>query len=814
MNNPDLLLKALSEAEADLARLTKEREHAVGKVKKLRAELASSKTPPHNGAENHTPTSFSKNALPEEKIRLFADLFRGRDDVFAKLWISKTSEKKGYSPVCEYEWQPGICTKPLAKCTNCKYLPLSHEVIRGHLEGRHTIGVYPLRLDETCYFLAVDFDKKSWQEDAAAFLEVCRAMNIPAALERSRSGNGAHVWIFFSEPVSASLARNLGSCLITETMSRHHQLGMESYDRFFPNQDTMPKGGFGNLIALPLQKHARQHGNTEFLDEQFQPYADQWAYLASIKKLNTVEVQRLVSEAAKRDGITGIAFSSSEEEIPPWAHQRVANRSLLGLRGHVPSRLRVTIANQLYIEKSGLPSPLLTAIKRLASFHNPKFYEAQSRRLSTFRIPRIISCAENFPDYLAIPRGCLKALRELVEPIGISIECTDERIDGETIDVAFHGKLTESQEVAVQELLRHDLGMFVAPPGSGKTVVGINLIARRKRSTLVLVYRQPLMEQWRAQLMEFLNVDSDAVGQIGGGKNSRTGTIDVAMLQSLVHKGQVDPRVGEYGHIIVDECHHVPAFSFEQVLKQARARYVTGLTATPYRRDGHHPIIYMQCGPVQYQIHPNSPAAGQAFTRRVIVCETDFVFPVNDETSFQEILGAIATNESRNQLIFDDVMQVLEEKRSPIILTERREHVEALRAKLEKFVKHLIVLHGGKNAKDRKTMQKTLAEIPESEERVILATGSYVREGFDDSRLDTLFLAMPISFKGKVQQYTGRILRTHPGKSEVRIYDYVDGNVPMLARMFKRRLKTYRAMGYLDWTTQMEHKPLIEKKSV
>ena len=290
----------------------------------------------------------------------------------------------------------------------------------------------------------------------------------------------------------------------------------------------------------------------------------------------------------------------------------------------------------------------------------------------------------------------------------------------------------------MQELLQHDIGLFVAPPGSGKTVVGINLIARRKRSTLVLVYRQPLMEQWRMQLAEFLNIEPNAVGQIGGGKNLRTGKIDVAMLQSLVRKGQVDPQVGQYGHIVVDECHHVPAFSFEQVLKHARARYVTGLTATPYRRDGHHPIIYMQCGPVRYQIHPNSPATEQVFTRRVIGRDTGFVFSANDETPFQGILRAIVANESRNQMIFDDVMQVLEEGRSPIILTERREHVEALRRKLEKFVKHLIVLHGGKSSKERRAMQKALAEIPDDEERVILATGSYIGEGFDDSRLDVV----------------------------------------------------------------------------
>jgi len=813
MQDRDELLNAIAVTEAQITRLDKDRELAIQQLLELRSKLANL-----NEVEGQIVITegapqplITKSALPEEKIQLFSEAFHGRDDVFARLWVSQKTGKKGYSPVCEYEWQPGICTKPLTKCTNCKYVPLSHEGIRGHLEGRHIIGIYPLRLDETCYFLAIDFDKKAWQEDAAAFLEVCKAMNVPAALERSRSGNGAHVWIFFSEPIPASLARRLGSFLLTETMSRHHQLGMESYDRLFPNQDTMPKGGFGNLIALPLQKQARQHGNTEFLDEQFQPHADQWAYLAMIKKLNAREVQLLVNEAAKRDGITGIAFISAEEENPPWAPQRAAKNPLLDLRGHLPSRLRVTIANQLYIEKSGLPSPLLAAIKRLASFHNPKFYEAQSQRRSTFRIPRIISCAENFSEYLAVPRGCLMALRELVEPLGISIECADGRFDGEAIEVVFHGKLTESQEVAVQELLQHDLGLFVAPPGSGKTVVGISLIAQRKRSTLILVYRQPLMEQWRTQLAEFLNIDLDAVGQIGGGKNSRTGTIDVAMLQSLVRKGQVDPLVSEYGHVIVDECHHVPAFSFEQVLKRARARYVTGLTATPYRRDGHQPIIHMQCGPIRHQIHPNSSSAGQIFKRRVIARETDFVFPVNDETPFQEILRAIAASESRNQLIFDDIMQALEEKRSPIILTERREHVEALRAKLEKFVKHLVVLHGGKSAKDRRAMQKALAEIPDNEERVILATGSYVGEGFDDSRLDTLFLAMPISFKGKVHQYTGRILRTHSGKTEVRIYDYVDSEVPMLVRMFKRRLATYRAMGYEE-ITQLELKAVDSQK--
>jgi superfamily II DNA or RNA helicase len=816
MNNRNQILKAIAEAEAEIVRLDQTRDVAVHKLQELRSMLAKLDEAAYNKAagDGVTKKPFTQFAPPEEKVRLFADLFRGRDDVFARLWESKKTGKKGYSPVCEYEWQPGICTKPEIKCTNCKYVPLTHDVLRGHLEGQHTIGIYPLRKDETCYFLAVDFDKANWKEDAAAFLEVCKSMNVPAVLERSRSGNGGHVWIFFAEPVPASIARNMGSYLITETMSRHHQLSMESYDRLFPNQDTMPKGGFGNLIALPLQKEARKLGNTEFLDEQFHPYPDQWAFLASIRKMNLNEAQSLANEAAKTNRITGVAFSSSEEENVPWAARGASKKSLLDLRGQIPSRIKVTNANQLYIEKEGLPSPLLAEIKRLASFQNPKFYEAQRMRLSTFRIPRIISCAEDLPKHLAIPRGCWEALRLLLEPLGATIAASDERFAGATIDVEFHGNLTKSQEDAVEKLLQHDIGMFVAPPGVGKTVVGIYLIAQRKRSTLILVHRKPLLEQWQAQLAEFLNLDSTEIGVIGGGKNSCTGRVDVAMLQSLVRKGEVDPLVAEYGHVIVDECHHVPAFSFEQVLKQARARYVTGLTATPYRRDGHHPIISMQCGPVRYQIHSKSAATLRLFKRQLICRRTGFVLPKNDEQTIHEILHALALNENRNQLIFDDVMQALEEKRSPIILTERREHVEILRTKLENFVKHLVVLHGGKAEKERHKIQQLLTEIPEDEERVILATGSYVGEGFDNSRLDALFLAMPISFKGKLHQYAGRILRPRPGKEEVRIYDYVDGDVPMLARMFKKRLKTYRAMGFeSEETANPEKRPLVKAGS-
>jgi superfamily II DNA or RNA helicase len=809
MNERDQILKAVAHLEAEIMRLKEARDRADSELEKLRAKLVEL----YDVESSPAREQFSRYAPPEEKIQLFANLFRGRGDVFARLWESRKTGKKGYSPVCEYEWQPGICTKPEKKCTNCKYVPLSHEVFRAHLEGQHVIGVYPLRKDETCYFLAVDFDKTSWQDDAAAFLEICKSMNVPAALERSRSGNGGHVWSFFEEPVPASIARNMGSYLLTETMSRHHQLSMESYDRLFPNQDTMPKGGFGNLIALPLQKQARKFGNTEFLDEQFEPHADQWAYLALIRKMKLSEVQTLANEAAKNNRITGVAFSSPEEDDKPWIPRRAHKDFLLTLRGQLPPQIRVTLADRLYVEKAGLPSALLAEIKRLASFQNPKFYEAQKMRRSTFRIPRIISCAEEFPQHLAIPRGCWEVLQKLLEPLDVVIATTDERFDGESREAAFCGNLTAAQENAVGKLLQHDMGIFVAPPGVGKTVVGIYLLAQRKLSTLILVHRQPLLEQWQAQLAEFLHLPSEEIGVVAGGKKTRTGKIDVVMLQSLVQGSEVEQWVGEYGYVIVDECHHVPAFSFEQVLKNVRARYVTGLTATPYRRDGHHPIIAMHCGPVRCRIDSHDTGL-LPFKRRLICRETGFVLPDHQDAPHHEILHALMVNENRNQLIINDVIQVLTEKRFPLILTERREHLELLHGMLEKVVKNPIILHGGKSAKERDAIMQQLKDIPETAGRVILATGAYIGEGFDDRRLDTLFLAMPISFKGKMEQYAGRILRPHPDKKEIRIYDYVDSQVPMLARMFKKRLKAYRAMKYEEEEMlKLKKRPLAKAES-
>ncbi len=790
----ETLRQAIYKLSARLIELDKERKSLIDKIESLSAKLK------HVETESAAPPT--KNVLhPNKKITLFRSLFKGRQDVYPKLWTNKKG-MSGYSPVCKNEWVKGICRKPKIKCRECDnriYLPVTDEVIAKHLEGNITIGVYPMLEDETSHFLALDFDKNNWQEDIKAFGDTCRNNRIPASIERSRSGKGGHVWIFFSEPVPAVLARQMGSCLITETMSNRHELDMKSYDRLFPNQDTMPKGGFGNLIALPLQKQARLNGNTVFLDRDLNPHPDQWKYLSAIQKMSRMDVQTFVANASQRIDVIGLSIPQTDETGKPW--EGTSGRQIK-LKCELPESITAVFANRIYIKEDSLPSMFLNQIKRLAAFQNPEFYKKQSMRLSTALTPRIISCSHRMQDYLTIPRGCLQDLKDLLRMNKVALKIVDKRFDGERIEISFDGDLTEVQEDARRRLLGEDNGICVAPPGIGKTVIGINMIAARAVNTLVLVHRKPLLEQWRAQIASFLNIPTKEVGQIGGGKNKSTNWIDVAMLQSFVRKGEVDNRIKNYGHVVVDECHHISAFSFEQVLSESNAKYVLGLTATPYRRDGQQSIIMMQCGPIRYNL--KSKTGDGSIACRLVIRETSLSCKWTDEDKITNLWPQLISDDERNQMIVDDIIRALEEKRSPIVLTERKEHLELLHAKLQGFIKNIIVLHGGMRAKRRKEMLSMLEEIPGSEERLILATGQYIGEGFDDPRLDTLFLTMPFSFRGKMVQYAGRLHRPYEGKQEVRIYDYIDVKIPVLQQMYQKRLKTYQALGYEESIVKTE----------
>lgn len=739
------------------------------------------------------PEPEPSKLTPAEKIALFSRLFRGRTDVFPVRWEGKTSGKSGYAPACANEWRAGICEKPRIKCSECghrQFVPLSDGVFFEHLSGKKTVGVYPLLGDDTCHFLAVDFDEEEWRDEALAFAQSCKDLGVPCALEISRSGKGAHAWIFFASPVSARDARRLGTAIISHTCARTRQLKLTSYDRLFPNQNSMPKGGFGNLIALPLQKGPRESGFSVFVDESLDPYPDQWGYLASVRPMSAVDIEPILFRATGGVHPLDVTFIDDEDLSEPWKRPAPANKNL---PGPMPSSVTVTLANLVYLEKAQLPQPLANRLIRLAAFQNPEFYRAQAMRMSVWDKPRVIGCAENYPRHIALPRGCLDAARELLDQNGIRCELKDERFDGRPIDAVFVGTLRPDQESAVTAMLRHETGVLCAPTAFGKTVTAAALIARRQVNTLVLVHRTELLKQWQERLQSFLGVGKGVIGTVGGGKSKPTGIIDIAVMQSLSRQGEVDPLVENYGHVIVDECHHVGALSFDAILKRVKARTVLGLTATPIRRDGQQPIIFMQCGPIRHTaIQPEEAPKDLVVIPRMMHSLID----LPKEVGIQEVFRHLANDRGRTESIADEIRAAYGQGRKLLVLTERTEHVDSIVSALDGRTQNLFVLHGRMSKKARSAMIAALEALPATSPRVLLATGKLVGEGFDHAPLDTLVLAMPVSWKGTLQQYAGRLHRAHSDKADVRITDFVDtGNAPLL-RMWDKRQRGYRAMGY------------------
>ena len=735
----------------------------------------------------------------DAKLALFRELFSGRDDVYATRWEGRGG-RSGYAPACANEWNRALCAKPQVRCAACAHRalrPLTDRVVRDHLTGRQTIGIYPLLPDETCRFLVLDFDKAEWRRDVTVVLAACQQAGVPAYVEISRSGCGAHLWVFFAQAIAAAQARRLGSALPTQATAQRHELGLDSYDRLFPGQDTLPKGGFGNLIALPLQRTPRDHGRSVFVDDDFQAVADQWRFLASAKRMSAAEVEGALALAVRSGDALGARMVVPDDEEAPWTLPPSGRRLEERIVGPFPESVEVVQANLVYVAKRGLPQAMLDRIIRLAAFENPEFYRAQAMRLPTYAKPRLISCAEEFADHIAVPRGCLDATLELLESHAIQPQVSDQRSDGDPLKVAFTGQLTAPQVAAAEALAAHECGVLCAATAFGKTVVGAWLIAARGTNTLVLVHRRQLMDQWRERLMTFLEMPPGTVGVIGGGRLKPTGKIDIAVIQSLNQKGKVADLVANYGQVIVDECHHLSAFSFEAVMKQVKARYVVGLTATPVRRDGHLPIITMQCGPIRYRTDPKGATSIRPLDRLVVPRLTDFaISETSIESGIQAIYSALAADANRNKLILDDVLAAVEKGRSPLVLTERTEHRDTLASMLAGSVANVFVMSGGMGAKKRRAIAEALACLAGDAPRVIIATGRCVGEGFDDARLDTLFLAVPVAWKGTLQQYAGRLHREHSGKEDVLIYDYVDDQVPVLARMHLKRLAGYRAMGY------------------
>ena len=777
----------------------------------------------------YSDISFPEVHLGKEKrIELFRSLFRGREDVFARRWYSKVTNKSGYQPVCVNEWRRGLCDKKAIKCAECpnrNFLSLGYDDVCRHLIGNDengcdVVGIYAIMSDNNCAFLCTDFDDKSckhrYKDDVLAFVGVCRDWNIPYSIERSRSGNGAHVWIFFNAVVPAYKARRLGNAILTEAMIRNGRMAFESYDRFFPNQDRMPEGGFGNLVALPLQGKARKDLNSVFVDDEFFAYRDQWTYLAQVQKIEEQKVDVILQNHIHED--LGVLSTSSESK--PWVTPVPQNIN----SADFTKAITITVADKIYIPLNSISAKVLNHIKRIAAFRNPEFYKKQAMRMSTYGIPRIISCFDITDDYLAMPRGCKEAIMKLLDSNGAKYTIVDETNHGKAVAVTFLGTEREEQLDAIESLLPFDNGVLHATTAFGKTVTAASLIARRKVNTLILVHSKALLTQWHERLNEFLDIDYkepepvkkrgrrkafSPIGCLDSTTNTVHGVIDIALLQSCFEDGEVKSFVQDYGMVIVDECHHVSSITFEKVLKSVKAQYVHGLTATPIRKDGQQPIIFMQCGPIRFSADSKSQIQKQSFRRYLIPRFTSYRRITDDKQSFPALQKSLAADEVRNSLIVDDVRKTLESGRTPIVLTGIKQHVDLLAERLKSYANNVIQLTGTCTAKEKREALQRLQEIPADEPLVIVATGQYVGEGFDYPRLDTLFLALPISWKGRLEQYAGRLHRENDGKKDVRIYDYIDIHEPVCDNMYHNRLRAYAAIGYQ--TVQLGQPTLFEE---
>ena len=753
-----------------------------------------------------------KNSSEDLKIQLFLDLFMGRSDCYALKYVSSKSGKSGFMPVCKNAWKKGICPRIKRNCPECKFQKFDTdwvEMAKNHLVGYDksknsqkdfVAGVYPLLPNDTCRLGVIQANDQNSLKTALSISQVSEHLKTPTYLEKIP--NGFRIWLFLAEPVQARSIRELLCILITLAMEIHPNMNFQIYDQIIPNQDKVPKGSFGSVIELPLQKKNREQGSNLFVDRDLNPVSDQWNFLSHIQRIDKKLVSTIIDYGIKTNAIHNVPslkwfekmkFEQLNNEL------RIARIKMTRPK-QAGKTVKIILSNQIYIATQFLSTEVINLLLRSACFLNSEFMSAQDLRLSTFEKSLFISGSSFCGTFIAVPRALLETVVSLFRHLGIDCKISDRRQSGQPILVKFKGSLWIGQKKAAEAMLNSNYGTLAATTAFGKTVLAAYLIAQRKVNTLILVHRRNLMDQWLERLNEFLEIAPNSIGNIGAGKRKPTGIIDVAIIQSLYKSGRVDEIIKNYGYVIIDECHHVSAKSFELVAKTAKAKYLTGLSATVIRKDGHHPLIFLQCGPIRYEVDAKSEAAKRPFEHIVIARKTKFTLQnpeiENSQTAINVIFDLLTSNTKRNELIVRDALKAVKAGRFPLLLTERVDHLKLLAAALEQYIQNVIVLKGGMSNKSRDEALLKIEHTHESGERIILATGKYIGEGFDETRLDTILLAYPISWEGTLAQYAGRLHRLQAAKKKVMIIDYVDADVKMLMNMYRKRKRGYLKIGY------------------
>ena len=771
--------------------------------------------------------------LGPEHASLLYSYFKGRRDVYAL----RARDGKGYYTQCDNFWSTGICPKKSGlkvKCNECPskiYTALRGNVLLKHLEGKKedctdVVGLYPLYPDGTCWFLVFDFDNhdesaepsKDWQQEVNALRQMCSILGVDALVERSRSGRGAHVWIFFSDPIQASKVRKFGEALLMKGAESVSLNNFTYYDRMMPMQDSLPEGKLGNLIALPLQGRALRNGNSAFVDESWNTYKDQWKRLRGTRKLSEKEVDDLIMLWCPNDDTMSIFQNDIVEDTAVGQTHLLFGQSPASTKRDfhaedVEEAVKIILSDGIYVNKTGLKDRMQNAIRRIAAYSNPQFFQILKLGFSTKDTPRIVYNGYDEGDYIIIPRGCYDELISQLSSGGVRYEVVDKRQHGRKIDIRFNGELYPEQQIAAAKMLSDDIGVLAAATAFGKTVLGAYMIAQKKVNALVLVHNVEIMNNWIKDLNAFLTINeelptyttpkgrvkkrSSLIGTFSSQKDNTTGIVDIAMITSLGREDNINELVRNYGMVIVDECHHAAAVTHENVLRAVTARSVYGMSATIQRGDRQDKKMLMQLGPIRHRYTAMERAQKQGIGHYIYPRFTRLVdLNPSEGKNPSDYYRLIMQSELRNIQIVSDAIDCVRRGRTPVIMTKYKEHAQKLYDMLQGSADHVFLLQGGKSLKERSAIREQMAAVRADESIILVAIGQYVGEGFNYPRLDTMLLAMPISLEGNVEQHAGRLNRDYEGKKDAIIFDYIDQHVPTLKRMYYKRLRAYKKIGY------------------